>query len=779
MLDERDLQANLLLKDLKKQQTLFTQLQGHQFHRLVLYILAIASNAISPRVLLRARAELDQPVLGDDISERVDALMFACEFEARETEEIISVLHSRAFTSLASRIVKHIASKSNDEIVHVFDFIFLQAVHHAYGVDPRHPSIVAALTNGLLPAEHGLIDAFPYSGEPFVVERRRHTKAEYFHLPAAFGYGDLVSLRLLLHGLKSTPVYTPELASVIGLTVIDALPSLDALQGETLQTLSQLIDDEDLSKRTLVIVRNTDKVPRSIISSLKRFDLLEAVIDLASYDTQGQQIRISAWLLNTEKAFADRTLCLDVSPLANLSNDVDALSAAWFAAAVVDLWSSRYQFRLGRYPEVKAGPLKGLFTQMFDKGYVDIPGVCELLPSSDVLRQKLTATTLLQKPPTPPEWSLLDQRPLLHLLTNSTAPFCAYVIGNNGVGKSLLLASLISVLDDKRIPSAGLAFGLSDRFPLRKKASDESLFAYLGNRTASTGHSYQQASRALTRQLIQVYTSPSRLALFSLALDQLEFKHQQYLVPVDVSDRQLSHGGQAQNVWPLSSIPEDNQPLRDETRQRGYELALIRKKSNDLVRFSQLSSGEQQIITLFSKIAAHAKPGMVFLIDEPEISLHVQWQQALPGLLSEIARQAECSFVIATHSPTLVANAQAPDTHCFLARDQALTSIPLEHRHSVETILLEGFKVYTPHNREVHERCAALVSRAIQLTNQAARVDTVQRDEMTATLDEMAKTMTDSAKNKGRRFEQDLSLIEQAKRAINETYALADQGERA
>ncbi|MGY2401148.1 AAA family ATPase [Pseudomonas sp. SDO5271_S396] len=779
MLDERDIHANLLLKELNKLRLRFTQLQSHQFYRLVLYVLALTSNAIHPTTLLRARAELDLPGLGAHLSERVDALMFASDFEGRETDEIVSALNSRTFTLLADRIVQRTADKSADDIVHMFDFIFLRAVQLAYEIDSRHPPIVAALANGLLSHGQGLIDAFPYSGEPFVVEHRRNTKAEHFHLQAVFGYDDLVNLRLRLRGLTSRPVYTPDLAPVIGLTVIDAVSSRSQTQGDTFQTLSHLIDDNGLSRRTLVIVKNADKVPKALISRIKRLDLLEAVIDLTSFDAQEHPTRISAWLLNTEKPYVERTLCLDVSALANLPDQVDALSAAWFAAAVVDLWSGRYQFRLGRYPEVKAGPLKGLFTQMFDRGYVDTPGVCEQLPSSDVLRQKLTATTLLQKPPTPPNWSLLDQRPLLHLLLNSAVPFCAYVIGNNGVGKSLLLASLINILDDRKIPSAGLAFGLSDRFPLRKKASEESLFAYLGNRTASTGHSYQQASSVLTRQLIQVYTSPSRLALFSLALDHLDFKHQQYLVPVDASDRQLSHGAEALNIWPLSPISKDNRPLREETKKRVYELALIRREGNDLVRFSLLSSGEQQIIMLFSKIAAHAKPGMVFLIDEPEISLHVQWQQALPGLLSEIARQAACSFVIATHSPTLVANAQAPDTHCFLARDQALTSIPLEHRHSVETILLEGFKVYTPHNREVHERCAALVSRAIQLTNQAARVDTVQRDEMTATLDEMAKTMTDSAKNKGRRFEQDLSLIEQAKRAIDETYALADLGGRA
>ncbi|MBK6481151.1 MAG: ATP-binding protein [Saprospiraceae bacterium] len=40
-----------------------------------------------------------------------------------------------------------------------------------------------------------------------------------------------------------------------------------------------------------------------------------------------------------------------------------------------------------------------------------------------------------------------------------------------------------------------------------------------------------------------------------------------------------------------------------------------------------LSSGEQQILILFSYIAFNSDDGRIFIIDEPELSLHIKWQE--------------------------------------------------------------------------------------------------------------------------------------------------------
>lgn len=72
------------------------------------------------------------------------------------------------------------------------------------------------------------------------------------------------------------------------------------------------------------------------------------------------------------------------------------------------------------------------------------------------------------------------------------------------------------------------------------------------------------------------------------------------------------------------------------------------------IQLTQLSSGEKQIVSLFSKLYLESdEPGIV-IIDEPELSLSIQWQQML---LPDIMRTNNCKLLLTvTHSPFTFAN---------------------------------------------------------------------------------------------------------------------------
>ncbi|SIR22733.1 AAA ATPase domain-containing protein [Shewanella morhuae] len=72
------------------------------------------------------------------------------------------------------------------------------------------------------------------------------------------------------------------------------------------------------------------------------------------------------------------------------------------------------------------------------------------------------------------------------------------------------------------------------------------------------------------------------------------------------------------------------------------------------ISWNLLSRGEKTLIYLFFAIHNYKDKVRVFLLDEPEISLHVKWQKSLIRDLSEIAPDNQ--FIIATHSPSLVMN---------------------------------------------------------------------------------------------------------------------------
>lgn len=72
------------------------------------------------------------------------------------------------------------------------------------------------------------------------------------------------------------------------------------------------------------------------------------------------------------------------------------------------------------------------------------------------------------------------------------------------------------------------------------------------------------------------------------------------------------------------------------------------------VRLSDLSSGEKQIVSLFSKIYLSQIDKFIVLFDEPELSLSIDWQTKL---LPDILDSKKCTFLFSvTHSPFIYDN---------------------------------------------------------------------------------------------------------------------------
>lgn len=68
-----------------------------------------------------------------------------------------------------------------------------------------------------------------------------------------------------------------------------------------------------------------------------------------------------------------------------------------------------------------------------------------------------------------------------------------------------------------------------------------------------------------------------------------------------------------------------------------------------------LSSGERQVLILFTYLKFHNKTGTVFIIDEPELSLHPKWQEDFLKAV-EVLTPKSTQLIIATHSPIIVGN---------------------------------------------------------------------------------------------------------------------------
>lgn len=89
--------------------------------------------------------------------------------------------------------------------------------------------------------------------------------------------------------------------------------------------------------------------------------------------------------------------------------------------------------------------------------------------------------------------------------------------------------------------------------------------------------------------------------------------------------------------------------------------------------FENSSSGEAHLLCQFIGIMADIRPGSLVLIDEPENSSHPDWQMNYVGWLKKIFKEyRDCHFIIATHSPLILANMKASEsTIVRLKRDEA------------------------------------------------------------------------------------------------------------
>ncbi|MBQ7462000.1 MAG: AAA family ATPase [Bacteroidaceae bacterium] len=68
----------------------------------------------------------------------------------------------------------------------------------------------------------------------------------------------------------------------------------------------------------------------------------------------------------------------------------------------------------------------------------------------------------------------------------------------------------------------------------------------------------------------------------------------------------------------------------------------------------KLSSGEKQMLIILLTVLVQNKKPFVLFMDEPEVSLHVEWQQRLLELLMDLNPNVQ--IILTTHSPAVIMN---------------------------------------------------------------------------------------------------------------------------
>jgi predicted ATPase len=140
----------------------------------------------------------------------------------------------------------------------------------------------------------------------------------------------------------------------------------------------------------------------------------------------------------------------------------------------------------------------------------------------------------------------------------------------------------------------------------------------------------------------------------------LQRKYLDYQVNIGnriISELQQGHADTAQQ---LSQSKAHFQDIVDDLFQETGK-KIVRTENE--IRFSQigeilmpyqLSSGEKQMLAILLTVLVEDQQPYVLFMDEPEVSLHIEWQKRLIDLIMELNTQVQ--IILTTHSPAVIMN---------------------------------------------------------------------------------------------------------------------------
>lgn len=221
--------------------------------------------------------------------------------------------------------------------------------------------------------------------------------------------------------------------------------------------------------------------------------------------------------------------------------------------------------------------------------------------------------------------------------------------GINGVGKTTILNRSVNYLEQ----TSGEV----------KSDEKNGVHVYFDN-SAATFIPYD-VIRSYDRPLIMGdFTARMADANVKSELDwQLYLLQRRYLdYQVNIGNKMielLSGDEEQRSLAPSLSLPKRKfQDMIDELFS--YTHKTIDRKSNDIVFYQngerllpyKLSSGEKQMLVILLTVLVRDDDHCVLFMDEPEASLHIEWQQKLIGMIRNLNPNVQ--LILTTHSPALI-----------------------------------------------------------------------------------------------------------------------------
>ena len=229
--------------------------------------------------------------------------------------------------------------------------------------------------------------------------------------------------------------------------------------------------------------------------------------------------------------------------------------------------------------------------------------------------------------------------------------------GTNGAGKSTILNKVVKGL------SAGGEFPSHMLKGVRLDVEPEDAEWIRYDLIRSLDSNLQQTFSENTGFLSQAMTALAGVgagSLLDMQLFQLQRKYLDYQVNIGNRIIEKLQTGDAEAAQQISQKKTRFQDIVDELfSDTGKKMI---RTANEL-QFTQigevllpyrLSSGEKQILIILLTVLVEDDEPYVLFMDEPEVSLHMEWQKRLIDLCLELNPNVQ--IILTTHSPAVVMN---------------------------------------------------------------------------------------------------------------------------
>lgn len=141
------------------------------------------------------------------------------------------------------------------------------------------------------------------------------------------------------------------------------------------------------------------------------------------------------------------------------------------------------------------------------------------------------------------------------------------------------------------------------------------------------------------------------------------------------------------------------------------DIDLISEKNKE-VSISDLSSGEQCIMSTMLSMISSIEDDSLICIDEPEISLHPEWQEKYIDLLFSTFKYCRgCHFIIATHSPQVTSRLNGDNCVILKINDQTISNALDSFQKSADYQLANLFSAPGMSNEYLTRECLTIIAK--------------------------------------------------------------------